>query len=175
MFLLIPYEIDAIQQHRPWANWSIIAVTVIVSLAATFGELDVSVVDAMVLQGWNPIGLFGHVLLHGGLLHLAGNMVFLWVFGNALCSNMNNLLYLGLYILLGLAAAIAHLLIDGDPAIGASGAINGIIGLAVAIYPRDEVDTFWVFFFRGGSFAVPVWVIVGIWLAFDIFGAAIDP
>ena len=170
MFLLIPYEIDAIQQHRPWANWAIIAVTVLISLAAMFGGLDDSIVNSMVLYGWNPVGLVGHTLLHGGLIHLAGNMVFLWVFGNALCSNMNNFLYLGLYVFLGLAAGVVHLLVDGAPAIGASGAINGIIGLAVAIYPRDEVDSFWLFFIRAGTFAVPVWVIVGIWLAFDIFG-----
>ena len=127
--------------------------------------------EDMILFSWEPAGLFGHLLLHADLFHLFGNMIFLWVFGNAICSNMNNFLYLGLYILMGVMAGAAHLLFDGGPGVGASGAINGVIGLALAVYPRDEVDVFYLFIVKWGTFEIAVWVLALIWLAFDLFGA----
>ena len=174
MFLLVPYRIDSIEQQYPFANWGVILITFAVSLAAMYGAMDESLIYSFILTGWDPASLFGHFLLHGGWIHLVGNMVFLWVFGNAICANVNQALYVGLYLFLGVFAGMTHLILDGAPALGASGAVNGIIGLAFAIYPRDEVSTFWLFLIRGGVLAIPVWVLVLIWLAFDLWGAMGD-
>jgi membrane associated rhomboid family serine protease len=175
MLLFVPYGINAIYQRRPIVNWAIIVVTSMVSLMALNSGTSEYVVtgayEDMILLSWEPAGLFGHLLLHADLSHLIGNMIFLWVFGNAICSNMNNFLYLGIYILVGLMAGAAHLIFDGGPAIGASGAINGVIGLALAVYPRDEVDVFYLFIVKWGTFEIPVWVLTLIWLAFDLWGA----
>jgi len=174
MLLFVPYGINALQQRRPIANWLIIGGTVIVSVIAftsgneeDFGEPF----NQLVLFGWEPIGMFGHMLLHLDIIHLAGNMIFLWVFGNALCANMNGFLYTGIYVLVGLFAAAAHMAFDDMPAVGASGAINGIIGIALAVYPRDAVDVFYLFIIKPGTFQMPVWGLAFIWLVFDIFGA----
>ena len=120
--LLIPYEIETLQQVRPWANWLIVATCVIVSLAALLGGLPDVTIEALVLDGWSFPGLLGHVLLHGGLLHLIGNMIFLWVFGNAVCTNTNNWIYLMLFVACALLAAAVLVVADGSLAIGASGA-----------------------------------------------------
>lgn len=170
MLLLLPYEIETLQQERPWANWAIIATSSIVSILALFGGLPFDVVDAFVLDGFAPSGLLGHVLLHADLLHLIGNMVFLWVFGNAVCSNVGNLVYLALFAAGTLVSASIHLLIDGSPAIGASGAINAIVGVVLAMYPLNRIHLFWVFLIRGGTFSCTAWMVILAWLAFDLWG-----
>lgn len=171
--LLIPYEIETLRQERPWSNWLIIAACSLVSLAAWFGGgFESGAVIPFVLDGFSLPGLFGHVLLHGDLLHLAGNMIFLWVFGNAICTNTNNGVYLVTFAACAMVAAVVHVVIDGSPAIGASGAINGIVGVTLAMYPLNRVHLFWVFLIRGGTFACRAWLIIIAWFLFDIFGAA---
>ena len=94
MLLLVPYEIETLKQVRPWANWLLVGLCSIVSLIFFGDGLSEEAVDRMVLYGWDFTGLVGHVFLHGGLFHLVGNMIFLWVFGNAICTNIGNFKYL---------------------------------------------------------------------------------
>jgi len=171
MFLLIPYEIETLKQVRPWANWTLVGLCTLVSLAAFAGGLSEETIDSMVLSGWGITGLIGHVFLHGGLFHLIGNMIFLWVFGNAVCTNIGNLRYLAAFFGCTLIAAFAHNIFDGNPAIGASGAINGVVGIVLAMYPLNRIYVFWLFLIKGGTFAVRAWVIIIFWLVFDIWGA----
>ncbi|MEY3898622.1 MAG: hypothetical protein RLZZ214_4144 [Verrucomicrobiota bacterium] len=169
--LLIPYEIETLQQVRPWANWLIVGACALVSLVAMFGGMPEEVLDALVLDGWRLPGLVGHVLLHGGLLHLIGNMIFLWVFGNAVCTNTNNFIYLILFLACTLLAAAVHLLADGSLAIGASGAINGIVGLVLVMYPLNRVSVLWWVVLTGGTTEVRAWVLILFWFVFDLWGA----
>ncbi len=171
MRLLVPYEIETHQQTRPWANWAIVAACCFTSFALFTGHLSDEVIDAMVLDGASPVGLLGHIFLHVGFFHLVGNMVFLWVFGNAVCSNTNNLVYLATFVACTLIAAMVHLLVDGDPAIGASGAINGLVGIVFVMYPLNRVYLFWLIIIRGGTFACSAWMIIVAWFIFDIWGA----
>lgn len=90
MFLLVPYEIETLQQERPWANWLIVGACSLVSLVALLGGgLADGDFNWLILHGFAFPGFIGHVLLHGDLIHLVGNMIFLWVFGNAICTNTN--------------------------------------------------------------------------------------
>lgn len=170
--LLIPYEIETLEQERPWANWSIVALISIVSFGWFFGILPDDQVDPLVLQGWHPAGLLGHVLLHADFIHWFGNMVFLWVFGNAVCTNIGNRTYLVIFVLCALSAALVHNIADGSPAIGASGALNGVTGMVLAMYPLNRINIFYLIFIKGGSFTCPAWVVIGFWFLFDIWGAA---
>lgn len=95
----------------------------------------------------------------------------LWVFGNVISANMSPLRYTALYLAVGFLAGFAHLAIDGEPAIGASGAINGIIGIAIAAYPRDRVSSFWWVLIRFGTTRIRLGVLVLIWRFFDLQGA----
>ena len=168
--MLIPIQVDVPMARLPVVNFALIAVIAVASLAAMVNPTT-ALVHSMILDGWNPAGIFGHVFLHGGIVHLVGNLLFLWVFGNAVCAKLGNALYAGLFFAFAVIAAMAHLLFDGDPAIGASGAINGVVGAYLVLYPLNDVRCFYLLFFQPGTFALSsVWMIM-IWLAFDLYGA----
>jgi membrane associated rhomboid family serine protease len=169
--MLFPYRIDTLFKHAPHANWVLMALTVLCFGLQLGGGFSYEVIDAMVLDGWGPTGLIGHLFLHTGLMHLLGNMLFLWVFGNAVCGNTSNRVYPLLYLAFGLAAAGVHVVFDGDPAVGASGAINGVVGMALAMYPLNRVRVAWFFAIRAGTFELPLWGLALIWLFFDLWGA----
>ena len=79
-------------------------------------------------------------------LHLKYTLIFLWVFGNAVCAKFNNWRYIPFYLCLGIIAASFHLLLDGRSAIGASGAIYGVMGAFLILYPLNSITCFyWVF------------------------------
>lgn len=172
--MLIPYQVDVPMSRRPIANYVIIGVTVVFFFLCSRGVVSKETADSMVL-GASTRGWLGHLLLHGGLWHLFGNMVFLWVFGNAICARIGNLCYLPLYLALGLAAAATHMHFDGALAVGASGAINGIVGVFLVWYPLNSVSCFYWIFFRPGTFSISsIWVIL-LWLGFDVLGAMLTP
>jgi len=110
------------------------------------------------------LGLFSSQFLHGGWLHLLGNMLFLWVFGNNIEDRLGRLRFLPFYLTVGLAAGLAQALSAPSsqiPVIGASGAISGILGAYLVLYPRKRIWTIVLpFFFL--PFKLPAWV----WLAF---------
>lgn len=163
--MIIPYAIETLEQEKPIANWIIIGACAVVFIV---GLLPGSLTNNLVLDGLNPIGLIGHLFLHGSLIHLIGNMIFLWVFGNAICSNTNNIIYPILYLGVGISAAFIHLVFDGSPAIGASGAINGITGIVLAVYPTNRVRLIWFAIIRAGTTVARAWIIITVWLLFDI-------
>jgi membrane associated rhomboid family serine protease len=171
--MLIPYAIETLEQEKPTANRIIIGACIIVFLGEIPGVLPQSLFDALVLRDFHPTSLVGHMFLHAGFLHLIGNMLFLWVFGNAVCANVGNIAYPLLYLAVGIGAALVHLLFDGRPAIGASGAINGITGIVVAMYPLNRVHLLLIVppgITRGHNLLeVHAWVIILAWLAFDHF------
>jgi len=133
-------------------------------------------VRPFVLNGCRIKGLFGHIWLHGGLIHLLGNLLFLWIFGNTVCAKIGNVAYLPIYIMLGILAGIAHLVFQGGAAIGASGAIMGIVGMYLVFFPENDITCYfvWFFFFRPiiRKFTLCSYWMILFWLAFDIYGAA---
>ena len=166
--MIIPYRVDVPSERHPYANWAIIALTALAFLALL--HWTEPMVQAFVLTGWSPVRLLGYLFLHVGWMHLIGNLVFLWVFGNAVCAKAGNLRYPFCYLGLGMVAAGVHLLCDGQAAVGASGAINGIIGMFLVWYPLNDVSCF-AWFFRPFTFSVSSYWMILLWLAFDIFGA----
>lgn len=169
---IIPYAVDVPYDRRPFANWLLVASVVLAYVAqvAVIVEGDAESVETFVLDGWNPVGVIGHMWLHGDIFHIAGNMLFLWVFGNAVCAKVGNLKYFPVYLLLGVAAAAAHLLFDGDPAIGASGAINGIVGMFLIFFWENEIHCIWIWFPFVRHFSISSFWMIGLWLLYDILG-----
>jgi membrane associated rhomboid family serine protease len=173
VLFFIPYAVDVPMDRRPVLNWLLVG-SIIAAFVCQFYVAHEETVNAYVLDGWTLNGLFGHMWLHGGFLHVAGNLLFLWVFGNAVCSKVNNLLYLPVYIFVGIMAALTHMIIDGDPAIGASGAINGIVGMYLVFFPTNDIDCAFggVIMMRpfGKTFSVSGYWIILMYLVFDIIG-----
>jgi membrane associated rhomboid family serine protease len=161
--------------RRPWANWLLMAVTVAMfPLCYAHGDLT-NLGETLKLGGKSPLGLVGHVFVHAGVFHLLGNMVFLWVFGNAVCAKVGNLPFIGLYFALGLISGLCGQLADPRPAVGASGAINGVVGMFVVWYLLNEISCWYAFWFfgtgDGGVIQVSSGWMVLFWLAFDVWGA----
>ena len=170
MFALIPLNVDVPMYRLPWANVVLIAGIFVTSLYALAVGLDA--VDPYILNGWEPSGLFGHMALHAGAIHLMGNLIFLFAFGNAVCAKVGNALNVPLFVAFGLAAAAVHNLLDGQRMIGASGAINGIVGMFLVLYPRNDMTCGWWFLIRVGTFSLSSYWMILLWLAFDLWGAA---
>ncbi len=172
--LFLPIGFETLMDRRPWVNWLIIIACCAMSIAFWLGAFSKADQAHLVLRGWEPTQLLGHSLLHADIAHLFGNMLVLWVFGNAICANTSNGFYALVYLGCTLAAAAVHLFIDGRAAIGASGAINGIVGIALAVYPLNRVEILWWFLYRHSTSTMRAWVLVTIWLLFDLWGVATE-
>ncbi len=181
--MFIPYAVDVPFDRRPVVNWLVCGALVlafVAQTAAVLTQVDQGVspqqavqktMGPFVLDGWRATGLFGHMWVHGGVLHLVGNLIFLWLFGNAVCSKIGNLLYLPVYVGLGVIVAMSHLMISRDPALGASAAINGIIGMYLVFFPENSISCFFWLLYRPITFSVSGYWMILLWFAFDIWGA----
>jgi membrane associated rhomboid family serine protease len=117
------------------------------------------------------------MFLHGGWLHLIGNMWFLWIFGNNVEDSMGHLRFLVFYLLCGLAAASLQVAFRPDsavPMVGASGAIGGVMGAYIILYPRVRVHMLVVLGFYVTTVAVPAVWMLGYWLLIQLLGGATD-
>lgn len=141
----------------------------------TFGAGDGFTCQVTAGSSWYTV--FTSMFMHGGWLHVLGNMWFLWLFGNNIEDSMGHVRFLLFYLLCGVAAAAAQVLISPSsdvPMIGASGAIGGVMGAYVVLYPRVRVQTIaWlILIFR---VPVPAWMMLGYWFLLQLIGASTDP
>jgi membrane associated rhomboid family serine protease len=117
--------------------------------------------------------LITSMFLHGSWMHLLGNMWFLWLFGNNVEDSMTRPRFFVFYLLCGLAAAMLQVLADPEsrvPMVGASGAISGVMGAYLVLYPRVRVFTLVPLGFFITSFALPAWAMLLYWLFLQLIG-----
>ncbi len=128
------------------------------------------------------VSLLSSMFLHGGLMHLGGNMLFLWIFGDNIELKFGKTKFLAIYLAWGIGAGLAHIVIDPSssiPAVGASGAISGVLGAYLAIYPKVRITTFLMlgFFWRmmhiQARWFLPFWLVFQNILPFVISGFGI--
>jgi membrane associated rhomboid family serine protease len=115
--------------------------------------------------------LLTSMFLHGGWAHLGGNMLYLWIFGDNLEKRMGNVRFLVFYLVCGVAAGLAHILTNARsdmPTVGASGAISGVLGGYLVLFPRNRVRVL----ARGGIAYVPAWVMLGLWIVIQFMSGA---
>lgn len=111
--------------------------------------------------------IFTSMFLHGGLLHLAGNMLYLWIFGNTVEDTFGHARFVGLYLASGLAAAIAQTLVNAGsviPMVGASGAVSGVLGAYFLLFPHATVLTLVTFGFFWRFIHLPAVIVLGLWI-----------
>ena len=137
-----------------------------------------AMIPKLVTSGDHVYTMFTAMFLHGGFMHLAGNMLFLWVFGDNMEEELGHIGYLVFYLAVGWAAGFSQLLsspLSPVPVVGASGAIAGVMGGYLLLFPKARIDILVIFvvFFR--IFPVPAWVVLGLWFVFQLFsGIASD-
>ncbi len=123
------------------------------------------------------LGLFSSMFMHVGWLHILGNMVFLWVFGDNIENSMGHLRYLVFYLLCGLGAnalEIATAAGSTTPGLGASGAIAGVLGAYLLLYPRSRVGTLIAITFIFIPVRLPAWVLIGFWFVLQLFDGIVS-
>lgn len=117
------------------------------------------------------------MFMHGGILHIAGNLLYFWIFANNIEDSFGHLRFAIFYLLCGIAAAMTQALVDttsGVPMVGASGAIAGVLGSYLILHPRANVTVLFtiLIFFR--TWVVPAMYVLGFWFAFQIFNAVVN-
>jgi membrane associated rhomboid family serine protease len=138
-------------------------------LAVPVSETMACVVDPN-YEWFTPLS---SMFLHGGWLHLIGNMWFLWLFGNNVEDSMGHFRYVAFYLLSGIAAAAAQTIVNPTspiPMVGASGAISGVMGAYVVLYPRVRVHMLIVLGIFITRIAVPAFLMLGYWFLLQILG-----
>lgn len=126
-----------------------------------------------ILKGKALFTLFTSMFFHGGLLHLIGNMWFLWLFGDNLEHHLGKIRFLFFYLIAGIFASLFHVLgaspdQAGIPAVGASGAISGLLGGYLILYPKNKIRAFMVFFFHPILFWVPAYFYIILWFFYQL-------
>ena len=130
-----------------------------------------------VAGGYTWAALFTSLFLHGGWLHLIGNMWFLWIFGNNVEDSMGHTRFVIFYLFTGLLATAAHVVSAPDsaiPTVGASGAISGIMGAYMVLYPKAKVDTFIFLLIFVKIIKVPAALFLGLWFVMQL-GSSFAP
>lgn len=172
--IIIPVGDDNPRKTVPWVNWLLIIVNVAVfasyALASEAKTAALFEHYALVPSRWRPEALLTSMFLHGGVAHLLGNMLFLWITGDNVEDRLGHFGYLVFYATAGAVAGLAHVwhLPHSDvPCVGASGAISGVMAAYLVLFPRVHIR-FWgvlifVVIFRTFSFQLPAWSALGFW------------
>jgi membrane associated rhomboid family serine protease len=124
------------------------------------------------------VTIFSSMFMHGSLLHLGGNMLFLWIFGNNIEDSMSRWRFAAFYLLGGIAALLAQVLIDTDstvPTVGASGAIAAVLGGYALLYPHARVITLIFFIIIFTVVELPALIVLGLWFLLQLLPAFTQP
>ncbi|MBL4629170.1 MAG: rhomboid family intramembrane serine protease [Roseicyclus sp.] len=169
-------------ERMPFITWGLIAINTVVflsyfpAISGSDAELEAfyrtwGLVPRDVMSGGNAQTLITSMFLHGGWMHLIGNMLFLWIFGDNLEDLMGHVGFALFYLASGLGAAGGQILSDPAstlPMVGASGAIAGVMGGYLLMFPRARIDVLviLVVFFR--IFTIPAWLMLGLWFGIQL-------
>ena len=191
---MIPLRDDQPTFSTPFVNYFLIVLNVVIflweyftglqsqraldSFLAVFGVLPQHTLA--VLTGHTSDGLatavlplFTSMFLHASFLHVAGNMLFLWIFGDNIEDYIGHFSYLVFYLISGVAAGVTHILLNQGsrvPSVGASGAIAGVLGAYFILYPRARVLIWFPPIFL---FHVPAWLMLGYWFVGNFLSGAV--
>jgi membrane associated rhomboid family serine protease len=162
--------------HRPVITVSIIAINVFVFVLELLGGSAFvqqwSVIPANIVAGQHWVTILTAMFMHGGWMHIIGNMVFLWAFGPEIEDAMGPVRYLVFYLLGGLVAFLAQIAAASSstvPNLGASGAIAAVMGGFLITYPRDRIKTLLLLGWFVTVTVIPAAVLIGIWFLIQLF------
>jgi len=184
---MIPIRDNLISRHTPYLTYTLVALNVAIFLwdrggsfsgqGTTFADLAMrpdQVVDAVRHFSGDAaplVTLFTSLFLHGNLTHLIGNMIFLIVFGTNVEHALGGIRFALYYLAWGVVAGVAQIFVDPGsniPVIGASGAVGGILGCYLLLFPGNKI-TFFVFPFFFFQFVISAWIMLGVWFLWQIF------
>lgn len=187
---MIPYKDDNPTATAPYVTVGIIILNVLVFLyevtsplgmekvAFTYGAIPQNILTFDRAQPIRPVlTVFSSMFMHGGFLHIAGNMLYLWIFGNNIEDKLGRTRFALFYIFCGIVSAYANALSDPHsriPMIGASGAISGILGAYLLLFPRAVVHTLVFLGFFVTIVRIPALIVIGFWAVLQLVNGLIS-
>jgi membrane associated rhomboid family serine protease len=171
---------DASRQPRSWqvATALIIAINVLVFFRELVGGNAFveqwAAVPAMIVSGHGWITILTAMFMHGGWMHILGNMVFLWAFGPAVEDAMGHVRYVIFYLIGGVVAMAVQIAASPTstvPTLGASGAIAAVMGAFLVMYPRDEIRSVLIILIFVKIARIPAVLLIGVWFLIQLFNA----
>lgn len=158
--------------------WTITTTQRLQDVAFFYGAIPHNLLSFQKTQPIHPVmTLFTSMFLHGGFFHLIGNMLYLWIFGNNIEDVLGHFRFLIFYILSGIIAAYSHAVTEANsliPMIGASGAVSGILGAYLLLFPHARVHTLIFFGFFVQVVRIPAIIVIGIWFIIQIINGILS-
>jgi membrane associated rhomboid family serine protease len=177
--VLIPLGTDRPLSRPTQVTYALLAVNLAMFMVQWFAgrggspELQAFIKGLILDPGESPFWTYlSYAFLHGGLLHILGNMVFLWVFGPNVEDRLGRIGFLVFYLLGGIAAGVLHAMVYAAPVVGASGAIAAVTGAYLVLFPHTTIKTL-LFFILIGIINIPAWWFIGFQIAFNLFSEAL--
>lgn len=178
---MFPFRDHNPSRHTPYVTILLIAMNIGVFLVQSTYASDpwllarfyegLALRPADFTAGKGQLALVTYAFLHEGYLHLAGNMLFLWVFGDNLEDQLGHIRYAAFYLASAVGAVLVHVMSDPSSDIqvlGASGAVAGVMGGYFLLFPKARIDVFFFFIIFFRIIPIPAWIVLGVW-----FGAQI--
>jgi membrane associated rhomboid family serine protease len=184
--------------NRPLFAYSFIALNILIFIIQmlTEGNLvcELAIIPEDIRQGTRLHTIFSSMFMHGGWMHLIGNMLFLWVFADNIEAKIGSVKFVLFYLLGGIVASLAHVLIDGQaiqemsnccipcsgcstekstmcnnyiPSLGASGAISAVLGAYIVMFPKSKIKVIVLIIFS--SFFMDAWIFLALWFVQQLF------
>ena len=185
--MIIPYDDINPTQKTPYLTYAIIALNILgfiyalewLRLPPEEQMIALRQNGSLIPSNLEALDFLTSMFLHGGLSHLAGNMLFLWITGDNIEDEFGRIPYLIFYLFAGIAAALTHVISapgSSVPVVGASGAISGVMGAYIVLYPHSRIKIFyWLYFFIGNTRIKAFWWL-GLWFGFQVLsGASASP
>jgi len=143
-----------------------------------YGAIPHSILTLESRQPVHPaLTVFSSMFMHGGLLHLGGNMLYLWIFGNNIEDRLGHVRFIFFYLFCGIGATFAHAITNPDsaiPMVGASGAISGILGAYMLLFPRANVHTLLILGIFITKVKIPALIVIGFWVIVQLINSVIS-
>lgn len=170
MFFLLPIRTSISPRRAPYANYALIILNFIVFFLswipfAAKGQDNLrSWVDTFMLIPAHPYiwQFISYAFLHGGVMHILGNMYFLWLFGRSVNEKLGNIGYITFYLAGAVFSGIGHTLFSSNPCLGASGAIAAVTGAYLALFPHTWITVFYMFFFIWDTLEIKAFYLIGL-------------
>jgi membrane associated rhomboid family serine protease len=184
---MIPIRDEIPTRRVPVVNYLLIAVNILVfvlmwlagsaqeALVNRFAMIPANFANGVDLG--DIITIFTSMFMHAGLAHIAGNMLYLWIFGDNIEDRLGHVQYLVFYLVGGVVASLAHLLTNPGshlPTVGASGAIAAVLGAYLVLYPQSRIVTFIPLGFFMRLTTVPAIIVLGLWFLLQLFSGVLS-
>jgi membrane associated rhomboid family serine protease len=187
---MIPFKDDNPTSTFPYITIAFIVMNIVVflvqltsasdprDLVYSFGAIPHFLLTFSTTQPINPLGtVFTSMFMHGGMLHIGTNMLFLWIFGNNIEDQLGHIKFIIFYLLCGVLAAYSHALSGPSsmiPMIGASGAVSGVLGAYLLLFPKARVHTLIFLGFFIQIVRLPAVFVIGFWILIQFINGLVS-